>query len=466
MQPKWRLNSISHLFWPRGILGIAGIALAVAGLYGMSRPCVLGPCPLVERQQPDDDVTNRVADLLVPTATPDDVVRAYDLLLKHVVDLSRIPMWSAHYAAAQDRLQIYTDRADTVAKLLSAQRSGREAAIASQNAPHPVDTWQGIEQHWRDAITDLNQVGSDGLGFQVAQHKLQEYQQNQAAIAQRIALEQQAQSKISAARDAATLAETRTRLALTPEDWQHVHITWQVVFDRLDAVNPYTMAYAEAQQLAALYRPHIEVAQKRQQQEQQSVTAYQQANQLSQQAQAFEAQGQWSLATGRWQTALERLGQVPTDTIYYDQAQPLTHAYAKSLERSQQGLQIATAIQTFRDKLDRACQQAQLCDYVAASNAVHVRVADMHRQAVAQAISLGQPASAAVTPPEPSTSTAVSQLLQVMASLGSATQVPVEFYDGAGLLIGTYKPDRSRYVASEAIQLAESPPEWVAVQTR
>lgn len=464
MRPKWRFNGVPHLSWTRRIIGAAGVALALVGLYGVSRPCVIGACPPIERQQTADDTGKQVADLLLSTATSEDVIHAYDVLQEQIVALRRIPIWSAHYAAAQRHLQGYIHQADTIAKLVSAQRSGRKAAIASQNAPHPVQTWQDIEQHWREAIADLNQVTSDSPGFSVAQRKLQEYQSNRDAIAQRIALEQVAQSKISEAREAAALAEARTGRAREPEEWQQVYITWQVVLDRLGAVNPYTMAYAEAQQLDALYRPHAEVAQERQQQEQQSVSAYQQASLLSQEAQSFEQQSQWSLATARWQTALNLLQQVPADTAYYDQAQPLIHAYARSLERSQQGLQIATAVQTSRTALDRACQQAQLCDYMAANNAVHIRVADIHRQAIAQAIRLGQTTAAAA--PDQIDGTAVHQLLQAMAALGSATQIPIEFYDGAGLLIGTYRPDTSRYVHSETTQHAESTAEWIAIQAR
>ncbi len=444
--PDWIPRPLSQAsqFWRVSSL-LGGIVLASAGLYAITRPCVIGPCPLLA--QP----VGHTAGLLAPTATSEDVVEAYDLVLEAIAALSHIPVWSSRHATAQSHLQLYTAQADELAKLMAALQHGREAAIASQHAPHSLDVWRSVEQDWKRAIAELNRVPAGTSGFHVAQRKLQEYENNQAAIARRIALEQQAQTRVSEARQAAALAEARASRARSAEDWQYVQVTWQVVLDRLAEVDGQTMAHAEAQQLEALYSPLHQLADEQQRQEQRSTAVYQQSKTLARQAESFEEQGQWSLAVAHWQQALQQVRQVPEDTLYYDRAQPLVSAYTKSLERSLQGFQISSTVQTSRSDVDQACQRSELCQVTAASHAIQVWVTDVYRQAVDQAIrdrSSGAPAT--VEKP-------VQYLVQSMAALGTAVQVPIEFYDGAGLLMGTYQPDTASYRLPAEPALA-----WVA----
>ncbi|MEO0406929.1 MAG: hypothetical protein AAF289_06220 [Cyanobacteria bacterium P01_A01_bin.135] len=449
--------------WKRNLIGAVGAILAAGGLYGVTRPCVIGSCPPLKAEQ----LAVEAIEGLSPAATSEDVIQAYDLLLQHIVTLNRIPLWSPHHRVAQQQLQLYTTQADTIDHVVTAQRLGHAAAIASQNSPHPLETWQTIAQQWQQAIVALAQVPEGAPGSQVARRKLQEYRDNYAAIAARIALEQQAQHKITEARTAAALAETRTAAAQSPEAWQKVYVTWQVAFERLGAVNPYTMAHAEAQQLDALYRPQADEAQTRKQQERTSAEAYRQAQQQAQEAQTFEQQGQWPLAIEQWQQAIAKLAQVPEGTTFYEQAQPLKHTYAKSLEQSQQGLVVATAVQTARPTLDSACQQAQLCEFVAASDAIQVYVAQAYQEAIAAAIRVPYPTvnPAAASPQDPAdpisddpllaagSGDEASQLLNTLAALGANIRVPIEFYSSTGTLLGTYQVDEGRYTVPKEISL-------------
>ena len=447
-----RLDSVlgPSLCWKRGLVIAAGFAIAAIGLYGASRPCVLGPCPPLKRQSP----AVPVAALLTPTATPQDVTQAYELLLQHIVELNRIPLWSSRYKIAQTRLEGYKAQADSIARLLEAQELGYGAAVASQDAPHPLETWQAIAQQWQQAIAALGKIPEAAPEFAVAQQKLREYQQNYAAIAQRITLEQQAQLKIAEARRAATLAETRAANAQSPEAWQQVYITWQVAFERLEAISPHTLAHAEAQQLNALYHPQAQSAKLRQEREQTSAKAYQQAQQQAQAAQALEQQGQWSLATAQWRQALKQLTSVPEGTAFYEQAQPLKQTYTKFLERSQQGITIATAVQQSRQAFDQACQQTQLCRYEVTSSTIKLHVSPSYQQAIATALRQTYP-----TPPEAALASVAkgsgaedrpTQLLSTIATLGNRIQVPIEFYNSAGGLMGTYRPDQGRFAFEPA----------------
>ncbi|MGF1537592.1 MAG: hypothetical protein ACFB4J_14075 [Elainellaceae cyanobacterium] len=415
-----------------GLLSV--MTFAGAGVYALTRPCVTGPCPIVQ-QQPDAQ-----AKALLPTAKVGDVIQAYDRLLEGIVDLSRIPSWSSHHTVAQSHLETYTAQADALAKLVSALRQGQAAALSSQGAPHSLATWQEIVQGWQAAIADLEEVPDESAGALLAQRKLEEYRANRDAVAQRIALEEAAQTKIAEARQAAAIAEARVAHAKSPEDWQHVGVTWQVALERLAEVSPHTMAYAEAQQLEALYRPHHQLAAQHQRQEQRSIDHYGQAQARAQQAQEFEQQGQWSLAVAQWTEALQLVQQVPAQTTYHDRAMPLTQAYLKSLERSRQGLQISTEVQAARSTLDEACQGSALCQYEVASHAVQVRVADGYGQTVEQAIrERGSEGVAAIA------DSSAGQLVESMAAFGSSIQVPIEFYDGSERLMGTYQPEVASY---------------------
>ncbi|MEB3359655.1 MAG: hypothetical protein VKK04_23215 [Synechococcales bacterium] len=443
--------------WLKSLLisgGCLAIALVGAGVYGLTRPCVMvEACPPIDEAQTLNHAATAL--LTAPQPTVKAAMNAHENLIDATEQLRRIPFWSPYHEQAQTLLGTYEQQADVVAAVVSAQRQGHEAAQASQGPPHPLTTWEDIRQTWQGAIAKLTEVPSDAMVAPLAKTKLGEYQANLTLIERRIAMEQQAQKKVQEARQAAQLAETREEVADSRETWEKVEITWQTALNRLAEVPAEAMAYAEAQQLEAIYRPRLAVASERRLHEGISEDAYSQAVQLASQAIGYERNAQWNQAVTHWQNALESAEQVPQDTSYYDQARPLINSYHTALERSQQGLRLALVLQSVREDLHRACHTPpELCSYTTTSDSLRLQIVSAYGRVIEQAIAAGRSQSNASQPSD--LITRINYLLNRVAQIGTDSQVPVEFYRADGSLLGTYRPETAGFVPSQPAIAPES----------
>ena len=76
-----------------------------------------------------------------------------------------------------------------------------QAAILSQNPPHPADQWEQIEFLWEDAIKKLDRVQEDNPGYIEAQTKLAEYKTNLAKIRTRKTAETESAAALELAKE-------------------------------------------------------------------------------------------------------------------------------------------------------------------------------------------------------------------------------------------------------------------------
>ena len=127
--------------------------------------------------------------------------------------------------------------------LAEAKRYGWQAALASQNAPHPADKWADISRLWQLAITSLEQVEAQDPDYIEAQQVKARYEQNLAAIRQRYVLEQEAIQSLQSLE--ATLEELNA--AFVPESSKRNQLSAIVV--RLKTIPKGTSAHMRAQQL-------------------------------------------------------------------------------------------------------------------------------------------------------------------------------------------------------------------------
>ncbi|NJO72441.1 MAG: hypothetical protein HC833_00840, partial [Leptolyngbyaceae cyanobacterium RM1_406_9] len=253
-----------------GLMAAAGLFALAGSLYALTRPCVIGACvPLQTAQQ----LSQEASQLVQANSSALDVNEAYQKLAEGSYLLGTIPRWSGEYTEAQALLQVYGTQSEALGQVVAALQTANEAAHASQNPPHPLTRWEEIRAMWEEAIALLEKVSANHPIHPLAQQKLTEYQANLSMINQRIVIEQQAQDKIQLARDTARLAEAREGVAESVEGWQLAHITWQVVVNLLQEIPSGTMAYAEAEQLLAIYQPRLEEARDRRLQEEISAKA-------------------------------------------------------------------------------------------------------------------------------------------------------------------------------------------------
>lgn len=434
----WRSLQSLHPAIPLGILaGIAGLGL---GIYALTRPCVIGQCIPLEkaRQLRQDSLQTLYVD-----RSGDAVLHAYEQLAEASYLLGTIPPWSGYHDTAQDLLHNFETESENLGRVVDALEIAYAAADESQNPPHPIAHWQEIQAMWKEAIALLVQTEASSPAYSLAQQKLVEYKVNLNLINQRIETEQGAQEQVRTARDTAQLAQTRESNARTLGDWQLAHATWQTVVNLLESVPRTTMSYAEAQQLLAIYQEQLYAVSTRRTQEELAADAYQQALELADLAREAEQANQWSQAVIHWQDALNNLGQIPPETSYHSQAQPLLSSYQATLATAQTNLRVAVAIQNAPINLDTLCTgETPACSYTLTGEVVSLKLTEPYDRIVEQLMvyaPLDSMVSADVL-------TRSSTILQLVAAIGESAQIPVQLLNAQGLIFGSYEPRLAGFI--------------------
>jgi hypothetical protein len=433
-----RLASISFLAQiPVPVLvlsSVVGLMTVIGGAFILTRPCVLGECPPLEQAQ---RLSQQSAQLAHPKASANDVVSAYHQLTEANYLLGTIPPWSPHYEVAQALLQSYGTRSEVYGKVVTALQQANAAANKSQNPPHPLSTWREVQQLWQKAIAVLETVPSDNPIYLLAQEKRSEYQTNLAGINQRIRTEQRSQEQIAAARAAAEAAQIRETNAKSVEGWQSAYNTWQVVVNTLTTVSQGTMAYAEAEQLLAIYQPKLASARNRYTQEKASAEAYSQTLRLAQQARLSEQRRQWSQAVEQWRSALTNASQIGDNSSYHEQIQALIATYETALSTAQANLRTAVVAQDAETLLNQACTgTSTICSYTMGSGAIEVRFTSDYDWAVQAIITESPLPGSAAT--QQALREYINSLLQTFATVSQTAQKPIDFYNAEDQIFATY----------------------------
>ncbi|WP_204151973.1 hypothetical protein [Leptolyngbya sp. CCY15150] len=435
---SWRLGAAVA-----GVVVVAGVAA-----YVLSRPCVLGSCrPLLQAEELFTQSQGQMAS----ATSAADVKAIYEQLTEASYLTTVVPHWSGYYEDALAQRDRYDDHVKAVSRVVDAQADAFAAAQRSQNPPHPIATWEEIRDLWESAIAQLEEVPADSPMHGLAQQKLEEYRGNLAAINQRIQMEQEAQSRVRSAREMAQRATEQEAGSDSPEQWQSAYTAWQISMEMLQPVPAHTMSYAEAQQLLSLYSTRMATLRDRLSQEELSTTVYRQSLQLADQAATYEQQEQWSQAVAAWQNALTNAQQVPTDSAYHDQVQPLVNSYALALEDARQNLRLAIAAQTAEAELNKLCGgDTARCTYQVSREEVQLRLTPAYQ---ATAASFPQPTASSIP-----LSVSMDTILHQVAQVGNAARVEINVYNADGTLFGRYVPSLSGYVPPAYIEVLDQEP--------
>ena len=137
----------------------------------------------------------------------------------------------------------------------TAQRLAMEAAVMTQNPPHPLEVWQRSQAKWQEAIKLLEGIGEDSPISIQAKDKLAVYEASYAAISNRIVTEQRATANLEAAQklawQAAVLSQNPPH---PPEVWQQVKAKWQDAINLLEAIPEGTFVSLQAKEKLSVYR--------------------------------------------------------------------------------------------------------------------------------------------------------------------------------------------------------------------
>ncbi|MFE4105671.1 hypothetical protein [Almyronema epifaneia] len=421
---------------------VAGAMLLLGFGYSVTRPCVVGRC---DRVLTAAVLSEEALDSLKVQPSPADVLQAHTKLESAVAILQPIPPWSRHHTAAQAASEVYQQEADVLAQVIAAQKSATLAAEKSQNPPHAVVHWQVVEEYWRQAIAQLEQVPTDNLVYAFAQKKRQEYEANLVKTSDRVAAEQAAAAALEQAIESAQLGLHHMETAEALPSWQVAHREWQTAMNQLRRIPQGTMAYADAQDLLTTYRNNFMETRDRLNREQLGNRAYTQATQAAQRAQQLERQNQWTLAVQNWRQALEYAQQVPSDTSFSANAQTLLDPYRLSLTQAQQKLAGVVGVQKIQQQLDQICgPTSRICRYRRLGDRVRIHVIALYANVIEQTFSDPRLAGSPQMTPEVARNT--TQLLQQVAELSRTAQSEIEIYDSKGAFIVRYRPDLGGFV--------------------
>jgi len=183
--------------------------------------------------------------------------------------LDQVPKHSPNYTAAQAKKVVYQQNLETVQtleqrsltvigkakttpefsapqedKLTIAKRYGWQAALASQNAPHPAQKWAHISKLWQIAIQNLDQIDSQDALYAEAQEVKAQYLENLVVIRQRYQQEQNATQRLQSLQ--ATLSEIEQSITLS-DNVKKAQLN--AIVYRLQSIPTSTVAYLQARSL-------------------------------------------------------------------------------------------------------------------------------------------------------------------------------------------------------------------------
>ena len=400
---------------PKICLG-AGLSLATLMItYALTRPCVVGTCPEISQAK---QLAQPRADSAQSTSQQP--------LVESIEILQSIPWWSRYRTEANTLHQRYQNRLAELDIILAAHQS---AAKATQVDSASGSTASEI-QLWQAAIAHLQQIPHTSEFYPQVQAQLQEYRQNLASTNERLSEEAAARKSLKAAQEAALIAKTREQEARSLADWQQVEATWKTAIARLN-VPTTTTAHQEAQPLLTEYQTQFVAAGKRKNQEQTASDRYHQATRQAQLAKESESIDQWTTAVSHWNNAVDTIKQVPDQSFYAPQAQPLINLYTQALNEAKAQLQT-------RSDLAKICAgDPKICRYVITDSKISVHLSSAYLQKIRQTALQAKVQNSYPAPI--SLLDHIASLEQGLETVSKNTGIPVKVYSSTGSALITYR---------------------------
>jgi len=143
----------------------------------------------------------------------------------------------------------------TATNLAAAQKLAMEAAVMTQNPPHPLENWQQVQGKWQESIKLLEAIPDNSAVATQAQEKLSVYRTNYQAITNRIVTEQKAATNLEAAQKLAGEAALMVNNPPHPKEvWQNAQSKLQQAINLLSSIPQGTFVEAQAKEKLADYQ--------------------------------------------------------------------------------------------------------------------------------------------------------------------------------------------------------------------
>ena len=360
--------------------GLFAVIASVMGGYMLTRPCVIGRCEALDNAQ---QIYTQATKQLRSTTEIAQIGAIQQKLQTANQDLTAIPAWSLRHSQAQETQTHLTTESEKITQVLTALQKADQAQKApTNNAPQ---TWIAKQTLWRQAIAPLEAIPPNSELYQLAKAKLPSFRANLTFANQRLQAEQEFSRKITEAEGVAATATNQEKQAKTLADWEKTTANWQVVISTLGGIPRTSSAYSEAQKLFTTYQPKFNEARDRTTKEKIAFAAYNRALDIAKTAQRYEQQNQIPQGVASWSQALTAAGQVPKNTIYYNQAQSLLPNYTNALQKAEAKLKVINILQLARTDLNRACNNGmRICTFTLNEQGINVRLTPEYERALQQ----------------------------------------------------------------------------------
>ncbi|MEL6261536.1 MAG: hypothetical protein AAFR12_10755 [Cyanobacteria bacterium J06626_6] len=166
----------------------------------------------------------------------------YQRNLAHVRDRQKAATAIALETQSAPKFSAAKASASQENNLAIARRHGWQAALASQNAPHPAEKWADISRLWQQALKQLQTIDAQHPDYEAAQQVKITYQQNLLAIRKRYQQEQNASQRLQSLK--ATIAEIESSITLSNSSKRDQLLA---IIGRLRTIPANTVAYQQAQ---------------------------------------------------------------------------------------------------------------------------------------------------------------------------------------------------------------------------
>jgi len=211
----------------------------------------------------------------------------------------------------------------TVAK---AEQTIATAKIDYEEQTGAAEKQTALDQ-WRQAMDELKTVSRDTLGGRTAETKLQAFERDFQQVAGFTASNTRSSDIIQSAKLAAETAQKfSSKPAQTVAEWQEAVKAWEAAITQLNIIKQGDADYLSAQKLLQTYNQSLINARIRLKQEQDSVQAYEQAEQMIQTLVASvssNAEVMTNVQVARLQAIVAELKKVQPNTTVYANAQTM-----------------------------------------------------------------------------------------------------------------------------------------------
>ena len=364
--------------------GAAAILVMVifgGGAYLLMSPCVMLEC---KELQTSKQLQQSLPQLARNVKSEAELAQILIRVNNALASLQKIPSWSLQRSQVEQVTASLRGESQQIQQVTQALQTGVFAAQKARSLSNNIEELQARQQLWRQAIAPLEAIRPNSQFYGFAQSQLTTYRSGLQSVNVQLQAQGKWQQKLNDAQAAAKVAMQRETTAKSLPELKKALLTWQIVVNALIAIPQTSPAYPNARTLLASYQPRLMAIRSSTSKIELAATSFTQAVTTAKLAEQYQQQNQWQAAAIRWQQALNTIKQVPQDSPFYSQAQPLVEAYSVALQEAQTKFQTTATTagtDTTRKDLEKTCTATvRVCNFTIDSRVITVRMTSEYEQ--------------------------------------------------------------------------------------